>query len=75
MDRPAQQRHRRHRLAHTVIVGLLLRRFVFDRGTATPFVIVATATLCAFIMGWRGATRWYQSRVRSEDGRDMPASE
>ena len=42
----------------TVIAGLLLRRFAFDRGTATPFVIVATATLCAFIMGWRGVARW-----------------
>ncbi len=46
----------------TVIAGLLLRRFVFDRGTATPFIIVATATLGAFIMGWRGATRWYLAR-------------
>ncbi|CAB4858661.1 unannotated protein [freshwater metagenome] len=46
----------------TVIVGLLLRRFVFDRGTATPFIIVATAALCAFIMGWRGITRWYLAR-------------
>ena len=31
--------------AMTVIVGLLLRRSVFDRGIATPFVIVATITL------------------------------
>lgn len=29
----------------TVVVGLLLRRFVFDRGIATPFIIVATITL------------------------------
>ena len=29
----------------TVIVGLLLRRVVFDRGIATPFFIVATITL------------------------------
>jgi hypothetical protein len=31
--------------AITVIVGLLLRRVVFDRGIATPFIIVATITL------------------------------
>ena len=31
--------------AITVIVGLLLRRMVFDRGIATPFIIVATITL------------------------------
>ena len=29
----------------TVIVGLLLRRVVFDRGIATAFIIVATITL------------------------------
>jgi hypothetical protein len=29
----------------TVFVGLLLRRMVFDRGIATPFIIVATITL------------------------------
>ena len=29
----------------TVFVGLLLRRVVFDRGIATPFIIVATITL------------------------------
>jgi Protein of unknown function (DUF3054) len=29
----------------TVVVGLLLRRFVFERGIATPFIIVATITL------------------------------
>ncbi|MEY4026067.1 MAG: hypothetical protein RL438_1580 [Actinomycetota bacterium] len=29
----------------TVFVGLLLRRLVFDRGIATPFIIVATITL------------------------------
>lgn len=29
----------------TVVIGLLLRRLVFDRGIATPFVIVATITL------------------------------
>ena len=31
--------------AVTVFVGLLLRRLVFDRGIATPFIIVATITL------------------------------
>ncbi|TSA54118.1 MAG: DUF3054 domain-containing protein [Actinobacteria bacterium] len=37
----------------TVFGGLELRRFVFDRGTATPFVIVATLVLGAFIVGGR----------------------
>ena len=29
----------------TVVAGLLLRRVVFDRGIAMPFIIVATITL------------------------------
>lgn len=29
----------------TVVIGLLLRRLVFDRGIATAFIIVATITL------------------------------
>ncbi len=37
----------------TVFGGLELRHFVFDRGTATPFVIVATLVLGAFIVGGR----------------------
>ncbi len=37
----------------TVIVGLLLRNLVFDRGTATAFVIVAALFLGAVLLGWR----------------------
>ena len=29
----------------TVVIGLLLRRLIFDRGIATAFIIVATITL------------------------------
>ena len=36
-----------------VIVGMLLRRFVFDDGTAMAFVIVATIFLGATLVGWR----------------------
>lgn len=36
----------------TAGVGLLLRALV-GQGTALPFVIVATLTLCAFLLGWR----------------------
>jgi hypothetical protein len=51
----------------TVVAGLLLRHFVFNRGTAAPFVIVATATLGTFIMGWRGVARWRIARSASID--------
>ena len=37
----------------TVVLGLALRNFLFDRGTATPFIIVATLVLGALIFGRR----------------------
>jgi hypothetical protein len=37
----------------TLVIGMLLRRFVFDDGTALPFVIVATVFLGALLVGWR----------------------
>ncbi len=37
----------------TVTAGLVLRRFVFDRGTALPFIIVATLVTGVFLVGWR----------------------
>jgi len=37
----------------TVGIGMLLRRFVWDDGTATPFVIVTTLFLIAGMVGWR----------------------
>ena len=43
--------------ACTVVLGLLLRRFVFDRGTALAFMIVATLTLGVLLIGWRAIAR------------------
>jgi branched-subunit amino acid permease len=39
--------------AVTVALGMLLRRTLFDRGTALSFVIVATLFLAAAMLGWR----------------------
>ncbi len=39
--------------ATTVVLGMLLRRVVFDRGTAASFVIVATLVTGALLLGWR----------------------
>jgi hypothetical protein len=36
---------------------MVLRHFVFDDGTATAFIIVATVFLCAFLNGWRALAR------------------
>jgi MFS-type transporter involved in bile tolerance (Atg22 family) len=41
----------------TIILGMILRRFVFNDGTATAFIIVATVFLCAFLNGWRALAR------------------
>ena len=43
--------------ATTVVVGLALRRLVFDHGIATPFVIVATLFLGSAFLGWRLVAR------------------
>jgi hypothetical protein len=37
----------------TLLVGMIVRNLVFDRGTATSFVIVATLFLGAGLVGWR----------------------
>ena len=48
--------------ATTVVVGLVLRRTVFDRGVAFAFVIVATITLAIFVIGWRLGAQQIESR-------------
>ncbi len=47
----------------TVLIGMIVRRIVFDRGTATSFVIVATLFLGAGLVGWR--TGYRALKVRS----------
>ena len=37
----------------TVVLGLLLRNLIFNRGTATPFIIVATVVLGILLVGRR----------------------
>ncbi|MFP5489757.1 MAG: DUF3054 domain-containing protein [Acidimicrobiia bacterium] len=37
----------------TILVGMVVRNAVFDRGTATSFVVVATLFVGAFVVGWR----------------------
>lgn len=39
----------------TVVVGMLLRRMVWERGVQTSFVIVATVFTGLFLLGWRVA--------------------
>ena len=53
----------------TVVIGVLLRWFAWDRSTAFAFVVVATLFLGFFISGWRvvvSGTSRPRSEVRSE---------
>ena len=38
---------------YTVVMGMVLRNLVFDRGTAVAFIIVATVFLGITMFGWR----------------------
>jgi energy-coupling factor transporter transmembrane protein EcfT len=46
----------------TVLIGMQLRRFVFDRSTAAAFVIVATVFLALTLIGWRLVHRTLAAR-------------
>jgi FlaA1/EpsC-like NDP-sugar epimerase len=46
----------------TVAAGMVLRRVVFDDGTAASFVVVATVFLTATLVGWRLVHRTLRSR-------------
>jgi hypothetical protein len=48
----------------TVALGMVLRRTVFDRGTAVSFVIVTTIVLGVFLLGWRGVAEQLRARRR-----------
>jgi hypothetical protein len=37
----------------TIVGGMALRNLMFDQGTATSFVLVATAFTAACLLGWR----------------------
>ena len=52
----------------TVLVGMIVRRAVFDRGTATAFVIVATLFLGAGLVGWRAGWRLTERRRQASGG-------
>ena len=46
----------------TVAAGMVLRRFVFDDGTAMSFVIVTAVFLGTFLNGWRAVARTFAGR-------------
>ena len=52
----------------TILVGMIVRSTVFDEGTATSFVIVATLFVGACLIGWRTVWRVVERRTRSHSG-------
>jgi hypothetical protein len=50
----------------TVALGMLLRNLVFDRGTALPFIIVATIVTGVFLVGWRMLAAAAERRMSSK---------
>ena len=47
-----------------LLVGMIVRRLVFDDGSATSFVVVATVFLGVFLVGWRAVWRIIDRRHR-----------
>ena len=45
----------------TVSLGMVLRHWVFDKGTATAFVVVATVFLGGSMVGWRVVEHRYRA--------------
>lgn len=57
----------------TVLAGMAVRNVVFDRGTATSFVIVATIFLGAGLVGWRAGLRLFDQRRAQSSGGPLTA--
>lgn len=57
----------------TILVGMVVRNLVFDRGTATSFVIVATLFVGAFLVGWRVVVRLVDRRRAQQFHRAVTA--
>ncbi len=55
--------------AVTLVLGMILRQYVFDRGTAVSFMVVAGLFLFATLVGWRlllsGFDAWRARRAES----------
>lgn len=49
----------------TVALGMVLRHWVFDRGTATSFIVVASIATAVLLLGWRLVALLVHRRRRS----------
>lgn len=57
----------------TVLVGMIARRVIFDDGTATAFVVVATTFLGAVLAGWRAGLRVIEARRQRQSSGALSA--
>lgn len=57
----------------TVLVGMIVRNVVFDDGTATSFVVVATLFVGLFVVGWRAVLRLIDQRRAHSSGGPLTA--
>jgi len=58
----------------TVAGGLALRRTLWDRGTATSFVVVAAVALGILLVGWRGVLTFARGASRAPTSQEGPTS-
>lgn len=56
----------------TVALGMLLRRTVFDRGTAASFVVVASIATGVLLLGWRAVNARAGGAPRGRARRSAP---
>ena len=54
----------------TIVLGMLLRHFVFDDGTATAFIIVASVFTGLLLIGWRAVAE--RLAERRAEGAERP---
>jgi hypothetical protein len=52
----------------TVALGMALRHWAFDRGTAPSFIVVTSIVLGAFLLGWRALAARLPTRGRVAAG-------
>lgn len=57
----------------TILVGMMIRNLVFDRGTAASFVIVATLFVGLFLVGWRAVLLVVDRRRAQSSGGPLTA--
>ncbi len=50
----------------TIVIGMLLRHFAFDKGTAGAFVVVATIFNAFTLVGWRFIAEQLSERKASQ---------